>query len=150
AAEHMLAVQAQEFWAGRWALAARSTGAPGVSAVDAAFGDGSLVRTWPMRGTLHIIPARDVRWVLGVTAERQRRQAAGRMRELELDDAVLARAGGELVRALSDGGKTRAELFAVLERTGVDPGGQRGVHILADLSWQGVLVQGPVVVRDGA
>ncbi|GAA5148053.1 winged helix DNA-binding domain-containing protein [Microbacterium pseudoresistens] len=150
AAEHMLAVQAQDFGAGRWALAARSAGSPTMDAVDTAFDEGALVRTWPMRGTLHILPACDVRWVLGLTADRQRRQDAGRMRELGIDDAVVGRARDVLVAALSGGGLARAELFAAWMSAGIDPGGQRGNHLLAELSWQGLIVQGPVVHRDGA
>src|SRR6187200_2156189 len=76
AASHMLATQAQEFWGGRWAIAARTLGAPTVHDVDAAFDRGEIVRSWTMRGTIHIIAARDLAWVLSVTAERQLKQAA--------------------------------------------------------------------------
>ncbi len=71
----MLATQAQEFWGGRWALAARTRGEPTVRDVDAAFDRGEIVRSWTMRGTIHVIPARDLAWVLSVTGERQFRQA---------------------------------------------------------------------------
>ena len=37
AASHMLATQAQEFWGGRWALAARTRGRTTIRDVDAAF-----------------------------------------------------------------------------------------------------------------
>ncbi|MBS1674686.1 MAG: winged helix DNA-binding domain-containing protein, partial [Actinobacteria bacterium] len=76
AARHMLTVQGQEFLAGRWALGIRSSGSPTLAAVDRAFDRGEIVRTHTMRGTLHILPASDVRWVLSVTGERQFRQDA--------------------------------------------------------------------------
>ena len=60
AARRMLAVQAQEFRAGRWALAARTTGAPTLRGVDRLFNRGTLVRAWTQRGTLHVIPADDL------------------------------------------------------------------------------------------
>jgi len=150
AAEHMLAVQAQEFWGGRWALGARTRGTPTVGDVDAAFERGELVRAWPMRGTLHIVPARDLGWMLSVTAERQLRAAAPRHRELGLDADTLARAE-TLVRAALAGGNrlTRAEVVRLLEEGGVDPAGQRGIHVVHVLALRGITVWGPVVPRAG-
>ena len=150
AATHMLAVQSQDFLAGRWALGVRSSRTT-LSGVDRAFARGTLVRTWTMRGTLHIIPAADVRWVLSVTAERQLRQAAGRHRALGIDDEVLSRVARAVEPRLVDGGRTRAQLFDDIAGLGVDPGAQRGAHILLALCVRGVLVQGPVVPsRNGA
>ncbi|MFT4258889.1 winged helix DNA-binding domain-containing protein [Microbacterium sp.] len=150
AAAHMLAVQAQDFVAGRWALGIRSSGSPTLSGVDRAFARGDLVRSWTMRGTLHIIPAVDLRWVLSVTGPRQQAQSANRRRDLGIDEALLERVARELRVRLADGGRTRGELFEDLAALGIDPTGQRGVHILAELCIEGVLVQGPVVARDGA
>ncbi|MEN2740846.1 winged helix DNA-binding domain-containing protein [Microbacterium sp. X-17] len=146
AARHMLAVQAQEFWGGRWALAARASGAPSVSRVDAAFARRRLVRTWTMRGTLHVAPAEDVGWMLSVTGERQLRMAAPRHRELGLDVETLARAERVVRAALTGGGRlTRKEFADVLAAGGVDPVGQRGIHVLQSLALRGVIVWGPVV-----
>lgn len=150
AAAHMLAVQGQEFWGGRWALAVRTKGAPTLSDVDAAFDRGELVRSWTMRGTIHVIPSRDLGWVLSVTGERQVRAAAARNRQLGLDGADLARAETVVRAALRGGDRlTRTELFALLDGAGVDPAGQRGVHVLYALSMRAVVVQGPVVPRAG-
>ncbi len=152
AAAHMLAVQAQEFWGGRWALGARAAGAPTLSDVDAAFDAGALVRTWTQRGTIHIIPAVDLAWVLSVTSDRQQRSVPGRLRELGIDDDLLARAERVARDALRGGERlTRAELFDVWDAAGIDPNGQRGVHVVRMLSLRSVLVHGPIVSRgDGA
>lgn len=148
AAEHMLATQAQEFWGGRWALAARTAGEPALGDVDAAFDAGRLVRSWTMRGTIHVIAPRDVAWVLSITGERQFRAAASRQRTLGLDDDALRRAERATMAALRGGGRlTRAELFALLAGIGIDPRAQRGVHVLYALAVRGVVVQGPVVPR---
>jgi hypothetical protein len=149
AAQHMLAVQSQDFTAGRWALASRTRGRPGLSDLDRAFDAGGIVRAWPIRGTLHTIPARDLGWVLSVTAARQRQQAAGRHRDLGIDDDMVARAVRVLTPALHDGGRTRAEIFEILEGVGIDPTGQRGLHLLFVLTIDGLICQGPVVARDG-
>ena len=149
AAAHMLAVQSQDFTAGRWALAARTRREPTLHLVDRAFDRGDLVRAWTMRGTLHIIPARDLRWVLSVTAASQRQKAAGRHRDLGIDDEVLATASRALRPALAEGGCTRAEAFARFESVGIDPAGQRGTHLLFALTIADEICQGPVVPSDG-
>lgn len=149
ASSHMLAVQSQDFTAGRWALAVRSRNEPTLRAVDRAFDRGDLVRAWTMRGTLHIIPARDLGWVLSVTAERQRKQGAARRRELGIDREMVDGAVGAVVPRLHDGGLTRAEMFGVFAGIGIEPGGQRGIHLLSELTLDGLICQGPVVARDG-
>lgn len=150
AAEHMLATQGQEFWGGRWALAARTRGEPTVRDVDAAFDRGEIVRSWTMRGTIHVIPARDLAWVLSVTAERQHRAAAGVHRAEAIDDGELGTAERLAQRALAGGNRlTRKELFAVFEHGGVSTDRQRGYHLLVALSLRGAVCQGPVVPRAG-
>lgn len=150
AAAHMLATQGQEFWGGRWALAARTKGEPTIRDVDAAFDRGEIVRSWTMRGTIHIIPAVDLSWVLSITGERQRRQAASVHRREGIDDAELARAERLAVASLRNGNRlTRRELFDVFESGGVSTAGQRGYHLLTGLSMRTVICQGPVVARDG-
>lgn len=149
AASHMLAVQSQDFTAGRWALAVRTRGASTLRQVDRAFDRGDLVRAWTMRGTLHIVPARDLRWILEVTAARQRQQSAARQRELGIDDAIIRAATRAVEPRLLDGGLTRAQMFEVFAGIGIDPTGQRGIHLLSVLTLDGLICQGPVVARDG-
>lgn len=148
AARHMLATQGQEFWGGRWALAARTTGEPTLSEVDAAFERGGLVRSWTMRGTIHVIPADELGWVLGITGERQHRAAAPVHRREGLDADVFATAERVAAAALVGGNQlTRRELFDAFDRGGVSTVGQRGYHLLVSLSLRGLICQGPVVRR---
>ena len=149
AAHRMLAVQSQDLTAGRWALAVRTGGVPLLSDVDRAFDRGDIVRGWTMRGTLHTVPARDLGWVLQVTAGRQRQQAASRHRDLGIDDDMIAATVRALTPALRDGGCTRSEVFEILEGIGIDPSGQRGIHLLFTLTIDGLICQGPVVARSG-
>lgn len=148
AARHMLATQGQEFWGGRWALASRTRGAPSIRDVDAVFDRGEIVRSWTMRGTIHIIPSEDLAWVMSVTGERQRRQAAAVHRGEGIDSDEVARAEAAARAALRGGNRlTRKELFAVFEGAGVSTAGQRGYHLLTNLSMSVVVCQGPVVPR---
>ncbi len=146
----MLATQAQEFWGGRWAVAARTRGVTTVRDVDAAFDRGEIVRSWTMRGTIHLIPAEDLAWVLSITGERQRRQAAAVHRAEGIDADEVDRAEAAVRAALAGGNRlTRKELFEVLERAGVSTAKQRGYHLLVALSLRAVVCQGPVVPREG-
>lgn len=150
AAQHMLAVQAQEFWAGRWALASRTAGTPTVSAVDGLFDRGVLVRAWTQRGTLHIVPAQDLAWMLQVTGARQMRAQEPRLRELGLDAEALKRVEHVVRTALRGGNAlTRAELFDLFVGIGIDPAGQRGAHAIGALALRGIICQGPTVARPG-
>lgn len=149
AARHMLATQGQEFWGGRWAVASRTRGAPSVRDVDAAFDRGEIVRSWTMRGTIHVIPAEDLAWVLSITGERQARQAAGVRRAEAIDAAEIGRAERAARAALAGGNRmTRKELAEVWEAAGVSTAKQRGYHLLVALSLLGVICQGPVVPRE--
>jgi hypothetical protein len=147
----MAAVQSQEFWGGRWALAVRTRGEVRLSDVDRAFDRGHLVRSWTQRGTIHTCAAEDLDWLLRLTAERQMRLAAGRHRQLGLDEETFHAAERAVRSALRGGGRlTRAEFTRVLEVAGLDPTGQRGIHLLQVLSWRGVVCHGPVVPRPGS
>lgn len=150
AASRLAAAQGQDFAGVRWALAVRTTGEPTIADVDRAFDEGSLVRSWTMRGTLHAVPARDLVWMLSVTGERMWRAAAARRVALGLRPDVLARAERGVLSALRGGNAlTRAEVFAVLEGEGIDPASGRGYHVLMTLAVRGLVCWGPVVARSG-
>lgn len=138
--QRVLALQAQDYAASLQAIASRVSGltASGVGEVLAA---GELVRTWPMRGTLHLIRPADLAWLLPLTRDRVHRSAAGRHRQLGLvgDDFVRA---AEIALARLDGVQaTRAELLAAIRDGGVSTEGQRGAHLLGALSRDAVVVQ---------
>src|SRR5688500_18369236 len=77
----MTAMQAQDLQAALWAVGVRLTGS-GVSDVRAAINAGTIVRSWPMRGTLHLVAPEDLRWMLELTADRLTKGIAARHREL--------------------------------------------------------------------
>ncbi len=139
----MGAIQAQDYRGGLWATGLRLAGAD-AAAVEAAIAARQVVRTWPMRGTLHLVPAEDARWMLDLLASRVDAGAAGRYRALGLDEAAFARGARLLVRALAGGRSlTRPEAYALLERGGVAAHSQRGLHVLFHLSHVGLICQGP-------
>jgi len=138
----MGAVQAQDLPGARWAMGLRLRSASESDIEDAVVAR-TIVRTWPMRGTLHFVPAADARWMLRLLTPRVLARSAGRYRELELDAKAFSRAARVLTRALAGRALTRAEAYEALGRGGVSPEGQRGIHILGHLAQQGLVCLGP-------
>lgn len=136
----MLAMQAQDYAGGLWAIGLR-TASSTRRRIEAAHESGAFVRSWPMRGTLHFVAADDLPWMLSLTGQRMVRSAEGRRRQLDLDHAQFARAES-IARERMAGGATisRAELFAAWEQNGLPTTGQRGVHLLAQLAQTSVIV----------
>jgi hypothetical protein len=137
----LLAMQAQDFAGALWSIGLRVPGSTAAS-VDEAHRSGAIVRSWPMRGTLHFVAAEDLGWMLGLTGLRMVRAAEGRRRQLGLEAREFALAE-TLVRAELSGNRhaSRAALLAALDAGGMSPAGQRGVHALGQLAQTGVLVQ---------
>lgn len=131
------AVQAQDYLGALWALGLRLREAKEVW-VERAVADRSIVRTWPMRGTLHFVAAEDVRWMLGLLGARTIARAAGRYRQLGLDEATFAGSRRVLERVLRGRQLTRMELAAALERQGIATDGQRLIHLLNRSALEGL------------
>ncbi|WP_223690389.1 winged helix DNA-binding domain-containing protein [Leifsonia poae] len=141
--ERMLAVQAQDFGAACWALGIR---APGTTQQDvlAELDAGRIVRSWPMRGTLHFVPPADLGWMLSLTTERMLAGLTLRHRQLELESPDFIRARDVATGAIAGGGSiSRAELLSLWEENGIATTGQRGYHLIYYLAQIGVLVWGP-------
>lgn len=144
--ERLLALQAQDYPGALWSIGLRCAPSTTAADVEHAIAERRIVRTWPMRGTLHFVAAADVRWMLRLLTPRVLERVKGRRAQLGVDEAVFARAGALFTAALSSGGiLTRDEMMALLEAEGISPAGQRGYHILWTLAQQGLLCYGPVL-----
>ena len=139
----MVAVQAQDYGAAKWALAQR-TGGVTEAEVDRLFDEGAILRTHVMRPTWHFVLPEDIRWLLELTRARSGRGFTARHRELRIDPEVVARANEAFGGALAGGRHlTRTELGSVLEAAGVPAEGQRLAHLLGRAELDGVIVSGP-------
>jgi hypothetical protein len=125
------AVQAQDYLGALWALGLRVRNAT-EDGVEQAIADKTIVRTWPMRGTLHFVAPADARWMLALLTPRIIAGSARRMQQLELDEATIARSKELFARGLEgDRRLTRNEMYQLLEQDGISTAGQRGYHMLA-------------------
>jgi len=133
------AMQAQDYLGTLWAIGLRLPEAT-EREVAQAIAERKIVRTWPMRGTLHFVAAADVRWMLELLTPRIIAGSASRSQRLELDVTVYARCRKIFIRALEgDRQHTREAMMELLEREGISTTAQRGYHILWRLAQEGLL-----------
>jgi hypothetical protein len=140
----LCAVQAQDPAAAPLAIRARSTGLVAADVRRAREHERSVVRTWAMRSTLHLLAAADVGWLLALLGPHFVRTNKRRRESLGLDEETCARA----IRALREilarrGPLTRAEIVEQLARSGIRLEGQARPHLIARAALEGVVCLGP-------
>src|SRR5215468_1986279 len=113
------AVQSQDLPASLWAVGLRMANAVTEIDVERAIADKSVIRSWPMRGTIHLMPAQDARWMVRLLAPRLDQKVAGNYRRAGLSPEIIARAGDVIARTLTGNRCTRAEVYAALNAAGI-------------------------------
>src|SRR4051794_1683309 len=142
------AMQAQDVNSMLWSLGARLPGWS-LDDVNAALEKRGVLRTWPMRGTVHLVPSADAHWMLDLMGSRQLAGAEKRRAQIGLDQQTADRAVDLLGFALAGGKRlTRAECMATLTEGGIDVSGQRGYHLLWYASQRGVSAIAPHVGKE--
>ncbi|MCM0677305.1 winged helix DNA-binding domain-containing protein, partial [Micromonospora phytophila] len=142
----LVGVQAQVASAAEQAVAARQA-TPRAGAVAAALAERRLVKTWAMRGTLHLLRAEDAPACLALLAA-GRFWEKGSWQRTFVTVAQLEAIAAAATTALDGRALTREQLTAeIVERTGdrtvaehLDSGWGA---VLKPLAWQGLLVHGP-------
>jgi hypothetical protein len=138
AVARVVAVQGQDVRATRLAVRARTVGLTAAD-VDDAVARGDVVRTWVMRGTLHLVAAADLRWLMRIFGPYFRDRQRARRRQLGLEDDDCARGVAQLTTFLR-APMTRAE---IVERVDLDLAGQAAPYFLAFAALEGVVCRGP-------
>ena len=137
------AVQAQDYPGTLWALGLRQRGLSERD-VQSAIESGSIVRTWPMRGTLHFVAAADLRWMVKLLTPRVITATRTRQAQLELDPAQFSKSQAIMRRELA-GGRflTREALLAAVNAGGISTEGGRSYHLLFRAAMDQVICNGP-------
>lgn len=142
------AMQAQDMASGLWSLGCRLPGST-MADVTAALERREAIRTWPMRGTVHLVPPADARWMLDLMGVRALAGAAKRRATIGLTEENADRAVRVLAEALAGGKRmTRAQCLAALAGAGVEVAGQQGYHLLWYASQRGVTCITPHVGKE--
>ncbi len=147
----MAGAQAQDAAAGLLSAGVRAMPEAGLTAaaIEAARGEArTLVRTWAMRGTLHLLPAEDAAWIVPFLAPRLIKGTITRRAQEGFNEDQAAQAVALIRAALAEHGPlTRAELSENLTRHGLPNQGQGTVHLIYRAVLEGVCINGPL--RDG-
>ena len=150
AVENLAALQGQQASAIPWAIGVRCTVVTRAQVAES-FQSGELVRSWPMRDTLHVTSARDHHWLRRLLRHRYAswiRQSTG----LGLSDALVENAAAAVFELLGENpsGVSRSEVIRAWDEAGIATvtsgagGGVRRRHLVKRLFLDGVLVSGPL------
>jgi hypothetical protein len=141
-------LQAQDAQAATLAIRPRSKGVTAADVKRAIEKERSIVRTWAMRGTLHLLATEDLGWMLSLFGPVFIKSGRRRRLELGLDDEISDRAARAIDEILAASGPlTRAELAEQLSAQNIPTEGQAIVHAVGYAAWQGIVCFGPE--RDG-
>lgn len=137
-------MQSQVHGYARWSVAQRIAGSPTDSVIDAAFDEGSILRTHVLRPTWHYVAAEDLGWLMRLSGPRVDAGNASMYRTLGLDSATFERSNDVIARCVEAGPRTRKELFAMLDAHGLSTPNNRGVHMLMHAELTSVIRSGPM------
>lgn len=141
---HLSALQGQDLPGAIRSVALRMADDAGENMVRDAFAAGDVVRSWPMRGTLHLVRPRELSWMLSLTRERMEAGATRRREQLGIDDALYERALALAVGGIEERGPlSRADLVDLWAPDGITAVPGRAYHLIALLAMREVIVQGP-------
>ena len=137
-------VQAQEAKAAVLAVWVRGGGPTAADVERARVEERSIVRTWCMRGTIHLLATKELGWLLPLLGPLSVRKSARRYAELGLDEAVCQKAVVAIGEILGEeGALTRAELAGRLAERGIPTEGQAAYHLVRRAALEGVACFGP-------
>ena len=139
-------IQAQDMQAAAYQVRARSVGLTAADMYRAQSEERSVVRTWAMRGTLHMIPSEDQRWVTSLLGPSAFSAGRGRRLQLGLDEATLAKAHELAIEALTaEGPLTRQQLGERLAPHGIPVADQGLHHVVRSGGFLGIITHGPML-----
>ncbi len=147
--QRLFALQAQEWSSAQLAIAARTRGLTQSDVVHAREVERSFVLTWTLRGTLHLAPAADLRWLLALCGPGAIRGTGSRYKQLGLTEAARER-GLEAIQTIlnREGALIRSQLAQALESRGIPVAGQAIHHLVRYAALRGLVCFGPDVGGD--
>lgn len=142
--DHLGALQGQDWRASQWAIGVRAPGAT-TADVAAAFNSREIVRSWPMRGTVHITRAEDIGWIQSLTGRRVVAGAPKRREFLGITDTLLDRLVSTSLDALSGGvSLNREELSTIWSDAGIEWQSNWRYHLIWWMCQNNLATFGPI------
>lgn len=141
---HMVAIQAQDYTGMKWSFGLRTTGVTERD-VERSIERAEIVRTWLLRGTLHIASAVDVRWLLAVAGPPAIARGRALYAQKGLDESVVALSQTVMVECLKEGRRAiRQEIVDAFQAAGIETSDQRGYLLIVRAALDGLICLGPM------
>ncbi len=140
--EWLGAVQGQEYAQTKWGLGLRL---PHLSDndIENELNEGKILRTHLLRPTWHFVSAKDIRWLLNLTAPRVHQANAYMYRQLELDDNIFNCCNDILIKTLQDGKQlTRDNINEEFKKHKIIAKGHRLSYIMMYAELEGIICSG--------
>lgn len=145
----LFALQAQEWPSAQLAIHARCPDITQADVKQAREVERAFVLTWTLRGTLHLVAAEDLRWLLELCAPAAIRGSSSRYRQLGLTEDARERGLEAIAAVLSrEGALIRSQLAQALEGFDVPVAGQAIHHLVRYAALRGLVCFGPEVDGD--
>jgi hypothetical protein len=136
-------IQAQDPPAARLSFRSRARGLVAADVDRARTAERSLLRTWLMRKTIHIIPTEDAGWMLPLFEPTIETWSRRRLEQLGMPHRTQEKALRRIAMALDDGPLTRSEAAARVTDAGIALTAQTRLHVVGLAVTSGLAVLGP-------
>jgi hypothetical protein len=137
-------IQAQELPAGLLGMRARDDQTTVAEIERARLEDHTIVRTWCMRGTLHLLAAEDTRWLVPMLGPGLIASGLRRLNDLGWDEDRIKQGKRLLQEALEKQERlSRKKIADLLKRHHLPSEGQSPIHLIAHAALEGWLCLGP-------
>lgn len=140
--EYFAAVQGQEYAQTKWGLGLRLPHLKD-NDIEAELVQGKILRTHLLRPTWHFVAAKDIRWLLALTAPRVHTANAFMYRQSELAKKIFNKCNKVIIKTL-EGCKqlTRNEINEALKKQKINAEGLRLAYIMMNAELEGIICSG--------
>ncbi|MBC2277676.1 winged helix DNA-binding domain-containing protein [Listeria welshimeri] len=139
---HFGAMQSQNYSQSLWAVGSRLIN-PSELAVKKAIDDGEIIRTWLLRGTIHLFSARDYHWMMDLIAPTIDKICRPHRKKLGLTEEILSKASKIVETFVAKEVVTRKELANHLAENNLPNAGITFAQLLVYLSSRKIICSGP-------
>jgi hypothetical protein len=134
-------IQGQDYPGAKWSIGLRTNLAE--PDIEDEINSRKIVRSWPLRGTLHLVNASDLRWILALTRPFGIKAYSSLYKKHELTEKILTKCFNILTGLMKDGKSvTRQEITSALNKKGISTGDSRSSLILYRAAVQGLICFG--------
>ena len=138
----MGAMQAQDYAMAKWAIGCRLPGST-EKEIEGAIDKAAIIRTHVLRPTWHFVSAKDIHWILALTAPQVKTSAKSRHKQLELTDTSFRKAN-KLIQKILQGNNhmTREEIMLHFKKAKINISDERPAHFMFMAELDGIVCSG--------